>query len=283
MPKTSKTASNFFGNALYQRRAREALPLLVRQAEGEKTIYYADLAQELGMPNPRNLNYVLGCVGHALNNLSEISGEEIPHIQAMVVNQQSDTPGDGFDGFLLERGENWKDEDERWAVLKTYWARISAYPHWSWVLDELGIERTQSGIDNLIDAAGRLGGGEGPEHAALKEYVRNNPQIIGLQPNHPRGAAEHALPSGDRIDVVFQSTARFDCVEIKPANCSEIEITRGLFQCVKYAAVAESKRRFEQTEGETLSWLVLGGPLPDALVPLRNSLGIFVIENVVPS
>ncbi len=104
MAETSEIASNFFGDELYQQRARVALPL-IRQAEAGKTIYYADLAQELRMPNPRNLNFVLGCVGNALKDLSKSSGEEIPRIQAMVVNQHSETPGDGFDGFLRDRGD----------------------------------------------------------------------------------------------------------------------------------------------------------------------------------
>lgn len=280
MPETATIASGFFGNALYQRRAREALPLLVRQAEAGTAIYYADLAQELGMPNPRNLNFVLGCVGNALNDLSRSSGEQIPHIQAMVVNQQSDTPGDGFDGFLRDRGEKWKSEEGRWAVLETYWARIRNYPHWGWVLDELGLSRADAGIDDLIDAAAGRGGGEGPAHAALKEYVRRHPAVIGLRADHPDGVSEYALPSGDSVDVVFRSARRIDCVEVKPAGCGEADVIRGLFQCVKYRAVVEARARFEQVDCEVFAWLVLGGSLPVELVPLRNNLGFPVIENV---
>jgi hypothetical protein len=283
MAETATIASGFFGDALYQQRARQALPLLVRQAEAGTTIYYADLAQELGMPNPRNLNFVLGCVGNTLNDLSKSSGEEIPHIQAIVVNQHSDTPGDGFDGFLSDRGEKWKSEEERWAVLETYWARIKNYPHWGWVLEELGLSRANAGIDDLIDAAAGRGGGEGPEHAALKEYVRRHPTVIGLRADHPVGVSEYALPSGDSVDVVFRSVGRFDCVEVKPADCGAADVTRGLFQCVKYRAVVEAKARFEQVDCNVFSWLVLGGRLPAELVPLRNSLGITVFEDVVVS
>lgn len=281
MTKTAELASNFQGDALYQRRAREALPLLVRQAEAGSTIYYSDLAQELGMPNPRNLNYVLGCVGNALKDLSDKSSREIPHIQAMVVNQGTDSPGEGFDGFLRELGETWVSDDERWAVLEIYWSKIRSYPHWSWVLEQLGLKRAQSKIDAVIDAASGLGGGEGPEHAALKEYVRTHPEIIGLKPSHPAGSAEFDLPSGDRVDVVFLSAQRFDCVEVKPADCGDAEVVRGLFQCVKYAAVVEARAQFDQASFDVQSWLVLGGALPEKLIPLRNSLGIPVIENVM--
>jgi len=54
------------GKKLFQQRAVRALPVLVRQAKAEQTIFYSDLAQELGMPNARNLNAVLGAVADAL-------------------------------------------------------------------------------------------------------------------------------------------------------------------------------------------------------------------------
>jgi len=57
---TGEVAETMEGNKLYQERARRAMPILVRQALAGETIYYQDLADELGMPNPRNLNFVLG-------------------------------------------------------------------------------------------------------------------------------------------------------------------------------------------------------------------------------
>ncbi len=68
---TAKIAAPLIGDKLYQQRARKALPILVRQASVRKSIFYSDLADELKMPNARNLNYVLGSIGQALNNLSE--------------------------------------------------------------------------------------------------------------------------------------------------------------------------------------------------------------------
>jgi len=60
---TAKIAGPISGKRLYQERARAALPLLVRQGHAESPIYYSELAVELGMPNPRNLNFVLGSIG----------------------------------------------------------------------------------------------------------------------------------------------------------------------------------------------------------------------------
>ena len=46
---TAQTAKPLFGNKLYQQRAREALPILVRQVTANQIISYSDLATELGM------------------------------------------------------------------------------------------------------------------------------------------------------------------------------------------------------------------------------------------
>src|SRR4051794_30556303 len=118
-----------FGNKLYQTRARSALPILMRQAGSRKPIYYEALAAELGMPNPRNLNYVLGSIGTTLNELSaKGSLGEIPHIQSLVINQHRRVPGHGFEGFLTERVGEYRSLSlaEKRAYLDAYWHEIYA-------------------------------------------------------------------------------------------------------------------------------------------------------------
>src|ERR1700733_23901 len=58
-PEQRDAASLLVGHELYLERARDAFPMLVRQAHARQTIFYSDLAGELNMSNPRNLNYVL--------------------------------------------------------------------------------------------------------------------------------------------------------------------------------------------------------------------------------
>jgi hypothetical protein len=55
---TAEISEPISGDRLYQERARRALPLLVRQAQAGAPIHYSELAEELGMPNPRNLSGV---------------------------------------------------------------------------------------------------------------------------------------------------------------------------------------------------------------------------------
>ncbi len=67
---TAKISEPISGDKAYQVHARAAFPLLVRQAQAGVPVFYSDLAEELGMPNPRNLNYVLGSIGQSLELLS---------------------------------------------------------------------------------------------------------------------------------------------------------------------------------------------------------------------
>ena len=72
MVKTAEVAREFHGPKLYQARARAVLPILVRQAEAQQPVFYEALAQEVEIPNPRNLNYPLGCIGTTLNEMAQL-------------------------------------------------------------------------------------------------------------------------------------------------------------------------------------------------------------------
>ena len=77
------------GDKQYQERARRALPILVRQAMARRTMFYSELATELGISNPRTLNYPLGAVGNAMLDLAKTWGRPVPPIQALVVNKST--------------------------------------------------------------------------------------------------------------------------------------------------------------------------------------------------
>lgn len=100
---TAAVAHTIHGGSLYQERARAALPLLVRQAHAQQPIYYSDLAFELRMRNPRNLNFVLGSIGQTMTDLSKLWKEEVPPIQALFVNKATGLPGEGVGLWLNER------------------------------------------------------------------------------------------------------------------------------------------------------------------------------------
>lgn len=281
MSSTAETATDFQGDKLYQQRARLALPILVRQAKAGTPVIYEDLAAEMHMPNPRNLNYPLGCIGDALNDIGARWGKDIPHIQALVVNKQSRMPGPGFNGFLTQKGEQWSTPRERRAIIETYWSKITSFPYWDQVLDELKLKPAPVAIDSLLAKASGPGGGEGPEHRAMKELVRKRPSLVGFEETGATVSIEHYLPSGDSIDVFFSTIRTSYAVEVKPVGAPDHDIARGLFQCVKYHAVLEARAAFKSDDRKVSAVLALGGTFPNALIPLRNSLGVQVFDRLM--
>lgn len=281
MAKTSEIATNFHGNQPYQQRARSVLPLLVRQAKAHQPIYYDNLAEEVGMPNPRNLNFPLGCIGDALNEVADEWDAEVPHIQSIVINRATDLPGPGFDGFLRGRGKDWESTKERRAIIEAYWAEVYKYPYWKDVLKMLKLKPATSPLTGMITSAGRgRGGGEGQEHLRLKEMIVRSPHLVGVKTQIFDGQMEHCLPSGDQIDVYIKCNKALYAVEIKPSSAPLSDVTRGLFQCVKYRAVLDARAAYESDQRSINVCLGLGGEFPSELIPLRNSLKVEVVEHL---
>src|SRR5438270_11419926 len=95
-----KQQQPFGGNKAFQRAARNALPILVRQAEAQQPMYYSQLSAELKYP-ARGMGKVLGTVGRELVNLSKQWGKaRIPPIQCLVINKQTRLPGRGIGWFV---------------------------------------------------------------------------------------------------------------------------------------------------------------------------------------
>lgn len=280
---TAAISANMHGEKLYQQRAREALPILVRQAFSRKPMYYQQLADELGMPNPRNLNFVLGSVGQSLMDLGQAWGEEIPPIQCLVINQSEGLPGDGFGWFMTEA--DWKSLSKRQKdeMTKAVMQQIFAYPKWPRVLKTLGLEPTDQRFSDVVrKASGFQGGGESNDHKALKTYVQCRPELFALRKKAGPGTVEKGLPSGDRLDVFFDDGDEWVAVEVKSALSNEVDIVRGLFQCVKYDAVLNAMLVTEQRDTKVRAVLVLEGFLPPALMSMKHMLGVEVLEGVSP-
>ena len=281
---TAKIAAPISGGKLYQERARGALPLLVRQAHAGAPIFYSDLAEELGMPNPRNLNYVLGSIGQSMELLSKSWKEKVPPIQCLVINKATGLPGEGIGWFLIKK-EAFADLPlrQKRAIVDAELQHVYAYSKWNEVLKFLSLELTKADFTPLVSKASQwTGGGEGERHKALKEYVAAHPESIGLKADTPNGITEYPLPSGDCLDVSFLHKKVWVAAEVKSAISPEGDIIRGLFQCVKYRAVMEAVQVAEARPQSARALLVLESSLPQSLVALRNLLGIEVVEGVTP-
>jgi hypothetical protein len=283
---TAEISLGLDGDKLYQERAREALPILVRQAKAGQKIYYADLAGEIDIPNPRNLNYPLGSIGTELKKLSKKWGEEIPQIQCIVVNQTTELPGEGIGWFISDTKQFSKlSSRQKKALVDGVLAKIFGYDKWDSVLEELGLgpapisDSVKNKVEKAVLKRG-AGGGEGEQHKTLKLFIKDNPECVGIKLNGLKSETEKPLPSGDSVDVFFENKKNWIGVEVKSEISDEIDILRGLYQCVKYHAVMESYLSVLDIQRDTKVILALGCKFPESLIPVKHTLGIEVVENI---
>jgi len=154
-PGTREIAKTLWGTAKYQQRARLALPLLVKLARAGKTNTYGEFARRLRMPNARNLNFVLGSVGGTIEALSREWGEEIPPIEALIINRQTGSPGRGVDHFLATLTEDIPaDREERIRIAQR---AVFSYSKWDTVLNA-ALHPSPGLVPNGTTAEGSQGG-----------------------------------------------------------------------------------------------------------------------------
>lgn len=265
-------------------RARKALPILIRQAKAEQPIYYSDLASELSMPNPRNLDYVLGHVGDSLIRLGKEWGVKVPPIQCLVVNKKDKIPGKGI-SWSTPRMAAYKKMSSRQKreIVRDVLRDIYGFDRWDEVLKRLTLKPVDTGkvYPKLPVRHGIGGEGESEDHKKLKLYVAGNPKAINLPSTVCQGTPEFEFRSGDTVDVMFVDRGQRIGVEVKSMRSDVNDIARGLFQCVKYGALIEAEQRAKQEKINSRVLLVLGGKLPDEIRGLKNLLGIEVVEDVV--
>jgi hypothetical protein len=270
----------FAGEKLYQLRARQALPLLVRQALAQSAIEYGALAKEVGMPNPRNLNFVLGSIGVTLQKLGDRWAAPIPPIQSLVINQSSGMPGDGFYQSFTKLEAPTRQQ--RKAALQENLGKIFAYPNWLNVLKDLNLHLADDPetVNAVEGARQMMGGGEGEAHRRLKDRIYEQPSLVNA-PRAPKSRErEFVIPSGDKLDVFFEYESAEYAIEVKASTSPVEDVTRGLFQCVKYEAVLTKWRAWQNRQVDICVILALGGCLPKSLIGLRSALGVTVIENL---
>jgi hypothetical protein len=270
---------------LYQRRALEALPILVRQAWSGQPIYYWEIARELGMTNPRNMNYVLGSVGTSLRNLSKRWNEPIPPLQVLAINVGDNLPGEGFAEFTFD-SEAFRRASPyvRRRLVEALTAQVRAFPRWRDVLAEFGapVPRAES-LEQLLprDVRAAFGGrGESEAHRLFKKFVADHPAHVEVFATTVPPDVEYCLPSGDAVDVLFTTRTSIVAVEVKSQLSPEADLLRGIFQCVKYRAILDAVGAIEQRELATKAVLAIEGCLPESLRTIATTLGVPVFENL---
>ncbi|MBP9903324.1 MAG: hypothetical protein KBH45_17835, partial [Verrucomicrobia bacterium] len=207
-----------------------------------------------------------------------------PPLHALVVNNVTQLPGRGINGDMSSEYKKAKSRDRKKAVLKAVYAELKDYSHWDDLCALLNVQQAASDLSDAVKKArdSKGGGGEGPEHKALKEYVLTHPKIAGLLVGSDHGEPESPLASGDRVDVVFKRRHLRVAVEVKPKRASDGDKLRGVFQCLKYRTVLEAESALGDEPYKVRVLLVLGGPIPHEVTQVANRLGIEVKGDVTP-
>ena len=259
-----------------QELVRQIIPILVGWAKYGKTDKtYGDLLHALGYSHYSGIGTQLGNVEIVMRELRKETGEDIPTLNALV--QQDGIPSGGFE-FVYPNYNSLTLSEKQVFVAGINDSAVN-YPKWNWVLDQLGLQPTKIFTEKELEhLSTHYGGGEGKEHKAIKEFVYNHPESLGIN-GVIRKETEYPLPSGDRIDVYFETSDCRYAIEVKPSTSPDDDITRGIFQCVKYKAVMEAIRKIGYDKYAVKTLLVAASGLSERNKKLAEALNVPYMEN----
>ena len=259
--------------------ALKMIPVLVRWAQGawDKPHYYSDLTAAVGHKT-NQIGNVMGTIQDIIDDLQIQSGKKIPTLNCLVFSKSSDLPSDGFD-YVIKNYSKLSSDSQKGEVRKL---NLQAHLYdWNWVLNSLGLQPAKIfSSDDLskMKSTAHGVGGEGKEHKSIKEYICSHPESIGIK-RVVAAMTEHDLLSGDRLDVYFECRGnKHIAIEVKPSSSPEYDITRGIFQCVKYQAVMDAARVADYGNYNNEVILVMAGVMSDKNKQLANDLAIRYIE-----
>lgn len=259
-----------------QELVRQIIPILVGWAKHGKTDKtYGDLIHALGYSRYSGIGDQLGNVENVLDKLRDVTGEDIPTLNALV--QKNGIPSSGFK--FVRSFYNSLTLQEKKSLVAGLNARAVNYTKWNWVLDQLGLQPTKIFTEKELGQLGiHYGGGEGEEHKALKKYICQHPECLNYK-DVVFAETEHPLPSGDSLDVYFElSDGKHVAIEVKPSIAPDQDICRGVFQCVKYNAVMDALRKIECKGYEIEVLLVTAGKFSSQNKVLAEELDVKYVE-----
>lgn len=262
--------------------ALKMIPVLVRwaQTSWDRTHYYSDLTKAIGLKT-NQIGRMMGEVQTILDkHFESIGSKEKITLNALVVNKGTNLPSDGFD-FVISNYSKLSPDSKRGEVMKLN--RVAhEYKHWNEMLLALNLKPARIFSDNDIHnlKAGPYGsGGEGEEHKAIKKFIMEHPTTVNKTWEVIQSSTEELLPSGDRLDVFFVlKDGDHIAIEVKPSTSPDSDITRGLFQCIKYKVVMDAARALDNGQYENEAVLVITGKMSEANKLLANDLHVHYIE-----
>jgi hypothetical protein len=224
-------------------------------------------------------------MGRLLRSAEVGWGERIPYIQCLAVQKTGPNKGLPDDGIK----EFWEDYPRLTRIEKEHKNQAERElvaqfgSRWNAVLQQLDLPEVQP--ESTVAARRRGATGESPAHKALKEFVKLNPNLVGVEAG-AQVFTEYALPSLDTVDVLFKAPMCWTGVEVKSAVSEGMvgDYERGIYQTVKYEAILRAMQQdFRYATPQAIQvFLVLEKSLPSFLKSVASNLHVAVLENVKP-
>jgi hypothetical protein len=263
-----------------------AMEFLIAVAQQGGVATYGQLAKHLEVRLKKAVIFPLqiGSVAGELMNIIQRVVPDAPLINLLVVNAQTDQPGDGATGYLRARfGVRGRiSKAQRISLVQAGLNEVWTYRGWPELYQRIfrtplpiaPIDLAEFDNDGQGDNP-RFGGfPESEEHKALKQYVLDHPATLKLRLKEPHGNLERRLLSGDEVDVEFVDGSRRIAVEVKSIKSGWHDLQRGIYQCIKYHAVMVAQSGFAAEDADCEAILVSELPLPNDLKALAKRLGV---------
>lgn len=139
-----------------------------------------------------------------------------------------------------------------------------------------GSKSVDDAHDDAKENPAEFGGkGEGRMHRTLKEYVHKMSEKVCNAKVKER-QMEYPLPSGDSVDVTAWNATRIWHIEVKSHISKDPDVTRGIYQCVKYAAVGKAVEKVENSGRRVKSLLVVESKPSENVSALAKKLDVRV-------
>ena len=135
--------------------------------------------------------------------------------------------------------------------------------------------------DTRVNDAEFGGKGEGPEHKTLKEYIHDVAAKV-CKDTVEESEKEYSLLSGDKVDVTAWNTKTIWHIEVKSHISKDPDVKRGIYQCIKYAAVGKAMEKDENSGRRVKSLLVVESKPSEYVSALAKKLDVRVYRLPAP-
>ncbi len=203
---------------------------------------------------------------------------DCPLLNVLLVRQSDGMPGDGAGPFmakylvqaeLKEPGYRNRNRQQWRAACDQVATDVYAFRDWDRIYLRAFDERLSADSSprrTERDGINHTRNGEGPNHKALRLWVRDNSGRVRRGFADSKTDTEVILDSADRVDVVYYGSSSTVVIEVKSIDSDDADLRRGVFQCIKYRAV--TKAMDMRGEPQVIPVLVTQKRLPGDLADL---------------